>query len=192
VVKERFEDKLAELPRFVLVWNGVKQYAPEEAAGDVLAYILGAGKTSRLYRALVVEKKIASSVSADDNTFALGGWIEITATAAKDHTVAEMQPGVQAVLDNVRRRGVTPAEVERAKANIIATKVRSFERIGGFGGKADLLANYQTYLGDPGWFPKDLARYRAVTAEDVKAFAEKHLLDDRRLELDVAPARSAK
>jgi predicted Zn-dependent peptidase len=192
VVKERFEDKLAELPRFVLVWNGVKQYAPEEAAGDVLAYILGTGKTSRLYRSLVVDKKIASTVSADDNTFALGGWIEIATTATKDHSVAEMQPAVQAVIDDVRRRGVTPAEVERAKANIIAAKVRSFERIGGFGGKADLLANYQTYLGDPGWFPKDLARYRAVTAADVKAFAEEHLVDERRLELDVAPARSAK
>jgi len=169
----------------------VKQYAQEEAAGDVLVYILGSGKTARLYRSLVVEKKLASSVSADDNTFALGGWIEIAATANKGHTVAEMQPAVQAVIDDVRRRGVSEDEVERAKANIIAGKVRSFERIGGFGGKADLLANYQTYLGDPGWFGKDLLRYRAVTVADVKAFAEKHLVDDRRLELDVAPAGSA-
>ena len=192
VVKKRFQDKLAELPRYVLVWNGVKQYAPEEAAGDVLAYILGSGKTARLYRSLVVDKKLASSISTDDNTYALGGWIEITATANKGHTVAEMQPAVQAVIDEVRRSGVTDAEVERAKANIIAGKVRTFERIGGFGGKADLLANYQTYLGDPGWFPKDLARYRAVTAAEVKAFAETHLVDDRRLELDVAPAGSAK
>src|SRR5436305_362598 len=140
VVKERFEDKLAELPRYVLVWNGVRQYSPDEPAGDVLAYIRGAGKTSRLYRSLVVEKKIASAVTAADNTYALGGWMEIDATAARDHTVREMQPEVQAVIDDVRKKGVTAAELERAKANLIASKVRSFERIGGFGGKADLLA----------------------------------------------------
>jgi zinc protease len=192
VVKERFEDKLAELPRYILVWNGVKRYAPDEAAGDVLSYILGSGKTSRLYRSLVVERKIASSVEAEDDTAALGGYIQITATASRGHTVAEMQPAVQAVLDDVHRGGVTDAEVARAKANLIAAKVRSFERIGGFGGKADLLASYQTYLGDPGWFPKDLARYRAVTAADAKAFAEKYLVDDRRFELDVSPAGSAR
>jgi zinc protease len=191
VVKERFDDKLAELPRYVIAWNGVKQYAPDEAAGDVLAYILGAGKVSRLYRALVVERKMASSVSAEDQTSALGGWFQVTVTAAKDHTVAELQPVVQLTIDVVRKRGVTRVEVDRAKANLIAAKVRTFERIGGFGGKADLLANYQTYLGDPGWFPKDLARYRAVTPADVQAFAMKYLPDERRLEIDVAPARSS-
>jgi zinc protease len=61
------------------------------------------------------------------------------------------------------------------------------ERIGGFGGKADLLNMYETYLGDPGYLPRDLARYRAVTPEAVKAFANKYLLDDKRIELDVVP-----
>ena len=114
--------------------------------------------------------------------------MEIAVTATKDHSVAEMQPAVQAILDDVRKRGVTPDEVERAKANIVAGKVRSFERIGGFGGKADLLDMYETFLGDPGFLPRDIARYRAVTPEAVQAFAKKYLIDDKRIELDVVPA----
>src|SRR5262249_12508124 len=56
VVKETVEDKVAGVPRFGLVWNGVKPYGDDEAAGDVLADILGTGRTSRLYRALVFDK----------------------------------------------------------------------------------------------------------------------------------------
>ena len=81
-----------------------------------------------------------------------------------------------------------PEEVERAQRNIIAGQLRGLERIGGFGGKADLLNAYQTYTGDPGFLTKDLARYRAVTPEAVKAFANKFLADDHRLVLDIEPA----
>ena len=192
VVKERFDDKLAELPRLMMAWNGVAQYTPEEPAGDLLAQILGGGKTSRLYDSLVVEKKLASTVSAEDLTAGLAGVFNIEVTAARGHTVAEMQPAVQAILDEVKTNGVTAAELERAKRVFLAQVVRGAERIGGFGGKADLLAKYQTYLGDPGYLPKDLARYRAVTEAQVKAFAVKYLPDDKRIELDVEPAGGAK
>ena len=192
VVKERVDDKLAELPRLVLVWNGLKRFVEDEAAGDILAEILGGGKTSRLYRSLVFDQRVASGVSANNPSLELGGYFEIAATANDGRTVAELQPLVQAILDDVRKNGVTAAEVERARRNILANTLRTVERIGGFGGKADLLNTYQTFLGDPGFLPRDLARYRAVTPESVKAFANKWLPDDRRIELDVEPlARTA-
>lgn len=187
VVKEKLDDKLAELPRLDLVWNGIKRYADEEPAGDVLAEVLGIGRTARLYKSLVFEKQVASSVSASNPSLGLGGYFQITATANRGHTVQELQPLVQAVLDDVKKNGVTEAEVERAKRNILANMLRQVERIGGFGGKADLLNTYQTFLGDPGFLPRDIARYRAVTAESVKEFAIKFLPDDRRIELDIEP-----
>ncbi len=192
VVKERVDDKLAELPRLVLVWNGLKRFADEEAAGDVLAEILGSGKTSRLYKSLVFDKQVASGIAASNPTLELGGYFEIAATANRGRTLAELQPLVQEVLDDLRKNGVTGEEVERARRNILANTLRMVQRIGGFGGKADLLNTYETFLGDPGFLPRDLARYRAVTPESVKAFANKWLPDDRRIELDVEPlARTA-
>ena len=61
------------------------------------------------------------------------------------------------------------------------------------GGKAEVLNEYETYLGDPGWLAQDLARHRAVTPAAVQAFANKYLADDRRIELTTVPkAKAAK
>jgi zinc protease len=81
--------------------------------------------------------------------------------------------------------------VERATRNIIANRLRTVERIGGFGGKADLLNIYQVFLGDPGYLPRDIARYRAVTPDTVRDFARKFLVPGERIELDVVPAVKA-
>ena len=188
VVREKLEDKLAEVPRLFLVWNGIKQFSEEEAAGDVLADVIANGRTARLYRSLVFDTKVASSVGAGNAALQLGGYFQISATANANHTVEEMQPMIQATIDDIKVNGVKPEEVERAKREIVAGLLRTVERVGGFGGKADLLNSYQTFLGDPGYLPRDLARYRAVTPEAVKAFANRYLPNDKRLELDVEPA----
>src|SRR5260370_36068099 len=65
--KEQLEAKLAEERRLILAWTAVRQFTDEEPAGDVLADILGTGKTSRLYKALVFERQLASVVAATAN-----------------------------------------------------------------------------------------------------------------------------
>ncbi|HTO96878.1 MAG TPA: pitrilysin family protein [Myxococcales bacterium] len=192
LVKETVVDKLAEMPRLILAWKGVRQYTDEEPAGDVLGDVLGTGKTSRLYKALVFERQLASGVSASNVTLGLAGWFQITVTAARGHTLDEIRPVLAQILGEMEQQGPTAQEVERATRNIIANRLRTVERIGGFGGKADLLNNYQVFLGNPGYLPHDIARYRAVTPQAVQAFAHKYLVTDQRIEMDVVPApRSA-
>ncbi len=192
VQRETIADPVAEVPRLDLAWNGVRRYSEEEAAGDVLAEVLGGGKTSRLYRSLVFDKRVASSVDADDVALGLGGWFQVSAVAQAGKDAKDLLPLVQAALDEVKKSGPEVAEVERAKRKVVATMVRGVEPIGSHhGGRADILNQYQTYLGDPGWLAKDLARYRAVTPEAVKAFARKYLLDDRRIELTTVPRPKA-
>jgi zinc protease len=108
-----------------MAWNGVKPFAPDEAAGDILAVVLGGSKTSRLYRRLVEEKQIASGVFASNASLGLGGYFQIVATARGTHTVAELRKEVEAVLDELRKEGPTPAEVERAKRIVVGGMVRS-------------------------------------------------------------------
>jgi zinc protease len=127
-------------------------------------------------------------VSASNNTLGLAGWFQITVTAAHGHGLDEVRPVVAQILLDVQQQGPTAEEVERAKRNIIASRLRTVERIGGFGGKADLLNNYQVFLGDPGYLPRDIARYRAVTPASVQGFANKFLVPMERIELDVVPA----
>jgi len=166
----------------------VRAMTPEEPAGDLLSAILGDGKTSRLYRSLVLEKKLASAVNASSLTTRIAGIFNVDVIANAGFTNEQLLPEVQAVLDDVKKNGVTEAELERAKRKLVAARLREVERIGGFGGKADLLNAYEMYAGDPGFLPRDLARYRAVTAQQVKDFANTYLPDDHRLILFIVPA----
>jgi len=184
VVEKTIPDHIARIPQLQMVWNGVKPFAPDEAAGDLLSVILGGSKTSRLYRRLVEEKQIASSAGAGNASLGLGGYFQIVATAREGHTVAEMRREVEAVLADFRRTGPTAAELERAKRITVGGMVRSVERISG---KADQLNAYAFWTGDPGFLSKDIARYRAVTAAQVLEAARTLLPPDRVLVLDVEP-----
>jgi zinc protease len=128
---------------------------------------------------------VASDVDASDDAIGLGGHFDIGATVKAGHDVSELKPLLQAEIDRIKKEGPSEAEVARAKRNFIASKVRQVERIAG---RADILNKYETYLGDPGFLPRDIARYRAVTADSIKAFANKYLPDDKRLELTIVPA----
>jgi zinc protease len=132
----------------------------------------------------VEEKQIASGVYATNASMGLGGYFQIVATAREGHTVAELRREVEAVLDELRKSGATAAEVERAKRLTVGGMVRSVERASG---KADQLNTYAFWTGDPGFLPKDVARYRAVTAAQVLDAARTLLPPDRVLVLDVEP-----
>jgi len=184
VVEKTVPDPVARIPQLQMVWNGMKPFAPEEPAADVLSVILGGSKTSRLYRRLVLEKQIASGVFAGNASLGLGGYFQIVATARTGHTVAELRREVESVLEDFRKTGPTAAEVERAKRNVVGGLVRSVERIAG---KADQVNSYAMWTGDPGYLPKDVARYRAVTVDQVHEAAKSLLPPDRLLVLDVEP-----
>ncbi|HUB05941.1 MAG TPA: pitrilysin family protein [Myxococcales bacterium] len=187
VVRETVHDPVAKVPMLSMLWTGVKPFSPDEAPGDVLARILGQGETSRLYRKLVLEKPLASSVAAGNPTLGLGGFFELDVIPREGKGVADVAPVVEAVLADIRAKGVTQDEVARAVRNILAGKLRGLERLGGFGGKADTLDRYEMWTGDPGYLSKDLARYTAVTPEAVQAFARKYLDPEHRLILDTEP-----
>jgi predicted Zn-dependent peptidase len=186
-VRERIEDNVAEVPRLRLVWPGVKPYAPDEAPGDVVARVLGSGGASRLYRELVLEKQVASRVSASDDVNELGGAFTVDITASRGHSVDELLALTQPIIDDLKRGGITADELKRAQLNIAADMLRGLEGLAAFGGRADLLNRYQIFTGDPGYLPRDLAQYRAVTAASAQAFAVTYLRDDRRLVLDIEP-----
>jgi zinc protease len=185
VVKERLRDNLAQLPRLDLVWNGLRRYSDDEAPTDVLMGVLAVGRTSRLYRSMIVDKQVASSVDASNYAWRLGGWIQISATATPGHSNEELRTLIQAAIDDVKRNGVTAEEVQRAKMKIIAGKMRSLQ-LGAT--RADLMNEYEMMLGDPGYMPQDMARYRGVTPQSVQDAARRLLPDDKRIELEIEPA----
>jgi len=178
------------LPRLYIVWTSQAQYAPDEAATDTLATILGAGKTSRLYKTLVYEKQIAQDVNVNNNTQELAGQFQVVATPKPGHSLAELETVINDEIEKLKQTGPTPEELDRAYNSREARMIYSMQNVGGFGGKNDQLNQYATFLGQPDYFQRDLERYRTVGANDVQRVAQQYLTD-KRLIVSVTPVAGA-
>jgi zinc protease len=180
------EDRV-ELPRLYMAWHSPALFADGDAELDLVAEVLSSGKTSRLYRALVYEQRIATEVAASQNSRELGSFFQIVATAAPGRTLAEVERAITKELNGLIDRGPTAAELERCLAQAEAHFLFRLQTVGGFGGKSDQLNAYNTFLGDPGYFEVDLERYRAATTEVLRDAALTHLKPVKRVILSVVP-----
>jgi zinc protease len=180
------EDRV-ELPRLYLAWHSPALFADGDAELDLVAEVLSSGKTSRLYRALVYEQRIATEVAASQNSRELGSFFQIVATAAPGRTLTEVERAIKKELGALIEKGPTPLELERCLAQAEAHFLFRLQTVGGFGGKSDQLNAYNTFLGDPGYFEKDLERYRTATPAALRVAAEEHLKPSRRIVLSVVP-----
>jgi zinc protease len=180
------EDRV-ELPRLYLAWHSPPLFADDDAELDLVADVLAGGKTSRLYRALVYEQRIATEVAASQNSRELSGYFQIVATAAPGRTLRELDAAIASELATLLAEGPTDAEMERGIAQAEAHFISRLQTVGGFGGKSDQLNAYNMFLGDPGFFDRDLIRYRNARAEELTRAANQWLRPDARVALNVVP-----
>jgi len=178
------------LPLLTLVWHSPAFYKAGDAEMDILADVLGGGKSSRLYRKLVYEKELAQSVDVYQYSRLLGGEfrIEVYARpgASNDENrakLAEIEKLVDEEIAKLQAEGPTKREVDRARNKMETgfwTNLESLAR------KADLLNGYQFYFDDPGAVAKDRERFEKVDAASVKRYST--VLDaKKRLVLSVLP-----
>jgi zinc protease len=180
------EDRV-ELPRLYLGWHSPAMFAADDAELDLAADVLAHGKTSRLYRQLVYERRIATDVSAYQHSRELSGLFQIACTAAAGIALPVLE---QAVTDAVRMlaaEGPTVDELARAEAQTEAQFVYRLQTVGGFGGKSDQLNAYNVFKGNPGYFDVDLTRYQSVTGPGMAAAVGRWLVDQPRVVLSVVP-----
>ena len=151
-----------------MAWVTPSVYAPGDAEADVAASVLGGGKTSRLYEALVHRTGIAQDVSASQQSLRYGSVFSISATAKPGHTADELEAAIQRELDALAADGPTAAELAAAK-----TMIRSDDLRAGAPGRGGRPGSTTTtsYLGDPGYLDQDLRRYAEVDAAAVQRFA---------------------
>jgi zinc protease len=180
------EDRV-ELPRLYLSWHSPAMYTDGDAEMDLLSDLFANGKVSRLYKALVYERRIASEVMAFQNSRELAGFWQVIATCAPGHTLVELQDVIDEELARLTDEGPTEDEMQRGHAQIEAQFVYRLQTLGGFGGKADQLNNYSVFVNDPGYFERDLARYASVTQRDLHGAVRKYLRTDNRVVLSVVP-----
>ena len=163
------------LARVYCAWPTPPHFTADDAALDLLGHVLGGGKTSRLFRALVREKQIAQDAQAYQDGQELTSEFAIVATVRPGHTIAEVEAAVAEEIAHIKAEPPADDELERAVNTYEARTIRSLESVGGFGGRADQLNLYNTYTGDPGYVVKDFARYTQIDAATVQKMAQKYL-----------------
>jgi zinc protease len=178
-----------ELPRVYMGWLTDSIYKPGDAEAQMLARILGGGKSSRLYKRLVYEKQIAQDVSAFQQSLILGSAFQIVATAKPGVKPEDLEKAIDEELDAIRKEGPRAEEVERARNLIQSQIIRGLEVLGGFGGVADRLNQYNHYLGDPGFLAKDLARFDRATASSIQKIAQDKLAKNSRVVVYGVPGK---
>jgi zinc protease len=182
----RLDDRV-ELPRLYLSWHSPAMFAADDAELDVAADVLAHGKTSRLYRLLVYERRVATDVSAYQHSREIAGTFQIACTAAAGVSLGELDAAIRTVVAQLATSGPTDAEIARALAQTEAQFLYRLQTVGGFGGKSDQLNAYNTYLDDPGFFERDRQRYIDVTAGGVAAAMRRWLQDAPLVALSVVP-----
>ncbi|MGI9055708.1 MAG: M16 family metallopeptidase [Pyrinomonadaceae bacterium] len=171
-------------------WTTPGYFDAGDAELELVAAILTDGLSARLNKALLYDKQLASDVVAFQSGQPLGGAFMMWATARPGVNLAQIEEIITSEIARLAKDGPTVEELNRAKTKWEFGFISGLERIGGFGGKSDLLNQYNTFLGDPGKFDEDLARHRNVTAEGIKSVVDKYLNTKNRVLVRFHPEKS--
>ncbi len=184
------EDRVPQA-RVMKVWN-VPQWGTREAVLlDLATDVLASGKSSRLYKRLVYEDQIATDASAYLSASEIAGQVLLQGSAQPGGDLAAVEAALDEELARFISEGPSEEELERVQTAHKARFIRGVERIGGFGGKSDILARNEVYAGDPSHYKKMLAWAEEATAEEIRGVAAQYLSDGVYvLEIHPAPERS--
>jgi zinc protease len=179
-----------QLPRLYIAWQSPKSFAPGDAELDLAADVLADGKSARLVQRLVMDERIAQNVSAGQMSAALASTFLVVATPKPGTSLTQLEREIDEELARLAGAPPAPGELERAVNKTESGAVFSLEPVGGDGGRAATLNRYFQLTGDPGYFPKDVGRYRAVTPAAVSEAVGRFLRKDARVVLAVVPRGS--
>jgi len=172
--REVMEDNVPQT-RIYKVWNVPEDGTAEAQALDLASSTLAGSKNSPLYQELVYKTGLATGVSAFYYGREIAGLFIISATVAPEQDVKEVESVIDATLEKYLKTGPNSKLLKNTKTSTIAGLTNGLQRIGGFGGKSDILATYQTLYGDAGAFRKILEMYLDTSANEVKAASNKWL-----------------
>jgi len=172
--------------RLYKVWNVPPYGEADTSYLELVSRVLASGKTSRLYKRLVYDEQAATDVSAYVDPREISGQFGIVVTARPERDLQRIEKAVDEELARLLAKGPTEAELQRAKAGHIAAFVRGIERIGGFGGKSDILAMNQTFRGAPEFYQTTLNFVRQATTRHLQQ-AAKTWLNENVYILEVHP-----
>ena len=155
--------------RIIKVWNIPETGSATTDHLDIASSILATGKSSRLYKRLVYDDQIATDVAAFTWERQLGSLFVVWATVADGQDPARVEAALDEELARLIEKGPTKKELARTQTQIRADFLRGIESVGGFGGKADILAQSEVYFGEPDAYLESFKTISTARRKDIKA-----------------------
>jgi len=174
--RQEYEDHVPEA-KVSIAWN-VPQWGTLEAAHlDLIAAILSSGKTSRLYKRLIYDQPLATSVTAVNYSREIAGNFFIECKVRPGQKPDEIEQTIHSILTEFLTHGATEEELIKVKSQYFAAFIKGVERIGGFGGKSDVLAESEIFGDRPDFFHTYNEFLEYTSLADLKDTANRWLKD---------------
>ncbi len=173
-----------QLPMVMMAWLSPAKFKAGDAELDLLADVLADGKSSRLYKRLVYDDKIAVDVSASQDSLLLGSGFRISVVAAPGADLDKIEKTVDEEVGRLIKDGLTAEELERYRSKIELGMLARLQKVEA---RADALNQYEFFFGEPNSFQRDLDRYRKATPAEVQKWAAATLKPDARVIVRVLP-----
>jgi zinc protease len=173
-LRDEMEDLVPQV-RIYRSYHGPAWKDPELQSLQLVGGLLAGSRSARLEKRLVYEKALATAVDAGADGNELGGTFDIVVTLKPGVNPAEVEREIDAVVNELLAKGPTAEELARVKTSDLARFARSIERLGGMGGRSDVLAASMTYGGTPDFYLRQVELTAKATPADVKAVANKWL-----------------
>ncbi len=187
-VRKEIEDPKAQLPGVFIGYRSPALDDFDYYPVALLMDILSAGESSRLYQAIVDKEQIAVQVAAFPLSLEKSGMSVFYAIAAPDKNVKDIEKAIYREMNKIIEKGISDEELTKAKnikeADFISSKKDVLE-------KAQTLARYNSYYGDPSYINSELSKYLSVTKEDIQRVAKQYFATDKKVVLFYMPKKSS-
>ena len=164
-------------PQLMLLYRAPAAGHPDMYPLWVLGSLLGDGRSSRLYKRLVEERRLVTSVSVGPWFLRHAGLLLIQATPRAPHTLEEVEAAIGEELARSATEPPSPRELEKVRNQI---EVEAVSSLASNAGLASRLGDSWATLGDWRLSLEEPRRVQAVTAEDVQTVAKTYLLRQQR------------
>lgn len=185
VQRQIMQDRVPQ-KRIYKVWNVPQDGSWEYKMLDLASDVLAVGKNSRLYKRLAYTDQIATSVYCYLDNREIGSLFTIEADVKPGIELSVVEKAIDEEMAKFLQSGPSEEELARVKTAGYASFIRGLERVGGFGGKSDILASNQTYFGSPDYYKTIVKYLREAKAADILNVS-KQWLSDGQYVLEVHP-----
>jgi predicted Zn-dependent peptidase len=164
-------------PQMAIGWKSPAGGGIDKEVFDIIASLLSRGRTSRLYKKIVEEKQLATSIWASSDFTRFPDLFAISATPRAPHTLEELENAIYEEMERLSREGPSRWEMERVRNQIEADYVRGMQSNLGM---AFRVSDMQALVGDWSFIEKMKELRRSVDADDVKRIMTKYLTKEKR------------